>query len=358
MERDLFAFARQARQSRIQQAAIVFKTSSDDENEELSKNVISYQKVLEEQGEEGIKTLTNFNVEQFKFLWKIAKQCFAPRRGRKPTTSNKDRFFILLIYMNLYGKYKEMSILMGLSSTMLHNIVFETLQKIFQTFITKFLNFTTNSSKKFDNYPREIGAVDVSLIPIHRFNDFKTSKLFYSKKHEMHGIKLQTLVNPDGQCISANVAFRGKVHDLTVLRQSGLINQLSYSMNRGDGALVLCQHQIMCDKGYIGIHRELPNALVQARKPKGRNLTQEQIDENNAIQHDRVIVENYFGRMKSLWGIFCTPYRGSESDLKMFTLLGVCLTNFHIQSNPLRDSDDLSVDIEEDLDDISETSSD
>ena len=127
MDQDIFAFAREARESRIQQAAIEIQSSSDEENVEIVK-ILTYSRVLEEKGEEGVKDLTNFNVEQFHFLWEIVKTGFPTRRGKKPMLSYKDRFFILLTYMNIYGKYKEMSTLMGMSPTMLYNVISDTLQ--------------------------------------------------------------------------------------------------------------------------------------------------------------------------------------------------------------------------------------
>jgi len=68
-------------------------------------------------------------------------------------------------------------------------------------------------------------------------------KPFYSGKKKAHTLKTQVAVAPDGSFQSVGKSVPGSVHDLTLLRRSGLLHRLP----RAEG--------VMTDKGYDGIQR-------------------------------------------------------------------------------------------------------
>jgi DNA/RNA-binding domain of Phe-tRNA-synthetase-like protein len=53
------------------------------------------------------------------------------------------------------------------------------------------------------------------------------------------------------------------------------------------------------DRGYISLNTD-KEAIVMKRKPRGRMLSQEACQENDRIEHDRVIVESWNQRYKAL----------------------------------------------------------
>ena len=57
----------------------------------------------------------------------------------------------------------------------------------------------------------------------------------------------------------------------------------------------------LLDKGYIGAQKFGQFIVPSKRKPK-KTLGPADIRRNAKIEHDRVIIDNYFGRMKKLWG--------------------------------------------------------
>ena len=74
----------------------------------------------------------------------------------------------------------------------------------------------------------------------------------------------------------------------------------------------------------------------QRRRSYGvSSVTPAQKLHNEHIAADRVIVENFFGRLTQLWGRARTVYRDDHSHYDEGDDVAICLTNFHIQINPL-----------------------
>lgn len=69
---------------------------------------------------------------------------------------------------------------------------------------------------------------------------------------------------------------------------------------------------------------------------KGNDLNVSDERRNRAIGRVRIICENFYGRMKKLWGAAREKVRGDLSNYDNLNLICVSLTNFHIECNPLR----------------------
>jgi hypothetical protein len=66
------------------------------------------------------------------------------------------------------------------------------------------------------------------------------------------------------------------------------------------------------------------------------NLSRAQKEHNKKLGRARVIAENFYGRLKTLWGIMREKYQGDRARYPTIFLNCVALTNFHISKNPLR----------------------
>ncbi|ETM34683.1 hypothetical protein L914_18276, partial [Phytophthora nicotianae] len=89
---------------------------------------------------------------------------------------------------------------------------------------------------------------------------------------------------------------------------------------------------ILTDKGYQGLEAH----LRCIHPTKGSNLPPEVQHQNENISSDRVLVDNFFGRLCSLWRIVTDKYRSIEDLYDDIFQVCESLTNF--QSNPLRDA--------------------
>lgn len=80
-------------------------------------------------------------------------------------------------------------------------------------------------------------------------------------------------------------------------------------------------------------------AIHPKKKQPLRPLSLEDQQFNQALSSDRINVENYFGRLSSLWAVFSQKYRWNEESYNMIFRIGMALTSFHITIHPLRADD-------------------
>lgn len=112
---------------------------------------------------------------------------------------------------------------------------------------------------------------------------------WYSHKKRTHTYKSQVAVDEDsGQIVHLSASVTGRTHDLTLLKQSGLLAALP----QGVGGLG--------DLGYQGIRELHPLAACPRKKPWGKhNLrSPEDIAYNRAFSQRRIIVENTINRLR------------------------------------------------------------
>ncbi|KAF4041535.1 hypothetical protein GN244_ATG06208 [Phytophthora infestans] len=80
--------------------------------------------------------------------------------------------------------------------------------------------------------------------------------------------------------------------------------------------------------------------LYTIRRQSSVPITLEQEATNVAISHDCVIVDNYFGRLCTLWAVCSDKYRWQEPNYELNFRACVTLTNIHVRVHPLRVNDE------------------
>ena len=91
----------------------------------------------------------------------------------------------------------------------------------------------------------------------------------------------------------------------------------------------------MADGGYCGIHATYPEAVIPRKRSPHQQLSPEDKEFNRKLGHDRVIVEKYFERLKSYWGILKRPLRIEKINIGGLLRILVCLTNLKILEQPM-----------------------
>ena len=94
----------------------------------------------------------------------------------------------------------------------------------------------------------------------------------------------------------------------------------------------------LLDKGYKGSHK-YGRFLTPKKKTARRDLDSDDKKKNNRIEKDRVIVENFFGRMKTIWGAAEQTFRFRDDLYAPCMKMCVALTNYHVTILPLRKED-------------------
>jgi hypothetical protein len=132
----------------------------------------------------------------------------------------------------------------------------------------------------------------------------EAQKPYYSGKKKCHTLKTQLAVGPDGLIESVGGSHPGGAnHDLTLLRGSGLLEQLKH----GEGA--------MMDKGYVGIGSTHPGVpvVIPHKGARGRPLTDGQKGENRVIARHRIVVEHAIAQLNR-FTVMRQVFRGRERN--------------------------------------------
>lgn len=95
---------------------------------------------------------------------------------------------------------------------------------------------------------------------------------------------------------------------------------------------------ILSEKSYQGAH-EMLRCITSYKKPANGKLSQDRERFKRKLESDRIIVENYFGRMHSLWNITTARYKWNEGFYDTIMAMCIALTNVHVDKLPLRADD-------------------
>ena len=83
------------------------------------------------------------------------------------------------------------------------------------------------------------------------------------------------------------------------------------------------------DEGYYEL-------IVSKRKPTREELSQKDEETNSKLHLDKVLVEDFFGRLKVMFGILASPYRCALNTLEDVVITCICLLNPKLKRQPLR----------------------
>lgn len=113
-------------------------------------------------------------------------------------------------------------------------------------------------------------------------------KAHYSGKRKAHTRKTQVAVNEQGRLRHVSASVPGSTHDLTLLRQSGLVAALPLDVTA------------VGDTGYRGLQNDLPDhSVALPYRPKAhQTLLPEEKLHNHLIARIRVVVENTLAELK------------------------------------------------------------
>ncbi|PVZ96809.1 hypothetical protein BB558_007267 [Smittium angustum] len=144
---------------------------------------------------------------------------------------------------------------------------------------------------KFNNFPETALVIDASVQECSRFAaNFRDSKVLFSGKHHKLDTYKQFLIKSSEEQQPDKPRY----------------------------------WSIMADLGYIGMNRYIPCILPE----KGLNLSQENHNYNVRLASARIICENYYGRLKNIWGAARLKVRTLLELYKVFTTSAfVLLTN-------------------------------
>ena len=328
-------------QNRLNHFNIEQQRDPEREEEEEKKSI--YEDLLLNKGERALITLTRFDSLEFDEIYEACKLVLRiPGQGRNHALFPKDMLLVTLTYLASGSKFSLIGQMFNIDKSLVYRTIHFTIRQIARPLVSKFCVMPIQlkpDEPHFANFPNAVGAIDTTFILINKPGSHEEQKKNWSFKHGRCGVKIQALVRPNGLCALFQAGIQGSVHDLTAFKESHWLERcLTVPVTMQNGVRVERHLSVLFDKGYTGLNAQgYPEAIVTIKKPAGRDLTQQELAVNSKIESDRVIVENYFGRLKSNFGVLAQQYRGDRFKL-LPAIMETCiaLNNFYNSKHPLR----------------------
>lgn len=321
------------------------RTNNQDDDES------PYYSRFADKGTEAVKTMTGFTIAEFMELYSFVEKALQHKgRGKKPKVRPMDAFFLTLVMLKHYEKWDKFATTYDISRQIAENTIANTLQKIKEPLLAALVKpiFKDEQTKKnyvCSNFAEAILIVDVTFQTRTRPTMlYREAQVYFCGKHKAYGYKTEIAHAPNGLAMFVGASKPGSIHDFSIFQD----NVETYNeflkkkaedrtiTDRGElRAKYPNQWALMADKGYQGA-AELCRAILPK---KGRNLTDEDDERNDRIASDRVICENFYGRMKKLFKIMEDKFRWDEGTYGTVVHVCAALTNFHLLKNPLRRED-------------------
>ena len=229
----------------------------------------------------------------------------------------REQFFIFMAWASSGMTYSRLSTLLKIPKTTVGEKIPRVIKRFKPFLISKYIPSTYNEIEHicqlehFTNYPMAWGAVDWTVVPINRPRNNEKQRSYFSGKHHFHCIKFQCVISPSGFCVHYKGIYTGKKHDIKVFQDSNLAGILHSRTRIPSRGVVTVHPELLGDLGYIEAQNDYPEIVFPFKKSRGGELTQEEKDFYRKQSADRIIVENYFSRMKSIFGYIHKKFRGN-----------------------------------------------
>ncbi|ETV97385.1 hypothetical protein H310_09719 [Aphanomyces invadans] len=312
-------------------------------------------------GVEVVHTLTNFSVSELNTLWSNIKPYVSKNwnvgGGRKCPVTGKDMLFMTLVTLKHAGTWDMLAARFDEKAATFSNRIAQFIRDLHPYLIRKYIDeqgfkWTMHqlavAGHQFETHKSALYAVDVTFqqtsAPVVSFGEKKT---YFSKMHGLYGNKVEVSVAPNGLAINATDCAVGSTSGLEMFKanlgfHSNQLEKQPNDYNVIDNEALRdkfpSQWALLADKGYQGI-QEYVRGFTPTKRPPHGQLSMEQERANAKLASDRDIVENFFGRLKTLWGIVSDKYTWKKDEYNIYFQTCVALTNVHVRFNPLRNVD-------------------
>jgi hypothetical protein len=246
-----------------------------------TKHLISQPKIF--------RSLTGITVEKFNKLYKDllpiytkseTKRFSSKKRerklggGRKKELELEDQLLLTLIYYRHYVSQSFLGLMFNLHNSNVCRHI-----KYIAPLLSRIFKIPT---RKIDNKltKEEIGLylIDATEQPINRPK--KGQKKYYSGKKKKHTMKNQIVISDKMKICSVTKSVEGKKHDKKLYDESRI-----YPVEKS---------KFSGDLGYLGA----PGITIPKKKPKNKELTEEEKNYNKQFSKERIKIEHVFGKMK------------------------------------------------------------
>ncbi|OWY63706.1 IS5/IS1182 family transposase [cyanobacterium TDX16] len=285
-----------------------------------------------------LRSLTGLNRKAFDQLCEVFEASYQeeleretkPRKratggGRKARLSSiESKLFFILFYFKCYPTFDVLGFLFDLERGQSNRWVHR-LQGRLETAMGKKMVLPERKIESLEQFLVRFPNVKELIIdgterPVQRPQDAHKQKDCYSGKKKRHTRKHISGSTPNKRVILLTQARGGKVHDKRQLDEAEVVENIPNEVS------------IAGDLGFEGLHNEYVNIRLPHQKPKGKELSEQQKQENQAFSRQRVVCEHAHAGMKRYQAVSAI-YRNRVpefDDRLMLTAAG--LWNFYLEA--------------------------
>lgn len=249
-----------------------------------------------------------------------------PGAGRKHTLENAEqKLFYMLFYMKCYPTYDVAGFFWGVDRSQTKRWVDE-LRAHLEKALGKAMVLPVRKIRSVEEFLKRFPAVRELIVdgterPIQRPKDKKKQKQRYSGKKKKHTQKNIVAVSQKKEILLLGKTHDGIVHDYPMLKKNKLPEVIPKKV------------MTYLDLGFKGIQKEYSlKILMPFRKPRTKDLTNQQKNFNKKVSRFRVLGENALAGVKRLRCI-TDVCRAKCEELKDHLMWLCCgLWNFHLKT--------------------------
>lgn len=313
----------------------IIEREEEDEQEQQQQQKYKENVLLNQLSDdpEGFYQFTGFSIEAFKILYGyVESELNKPRRGRKTNFTPVDQFILFLHYLRSYPKLESLKAIFHIEPSTLENMIQRNLKIVRPILQDEFIEKQKMKSLLIDSpqdFPDAKFIVDATVQKINKPSiDWNECCSFFSGKHFIYCLKNQVIVNLKGIAVNVVSGVKGAEHDKSIFDRT--IDYFKNSLTDQD-------FKIIGDKGYQEAGSKI---LLTPVKGNVNLLSRRDLQYNEKLGKIRILVENYFGRLKSKFTITTERFRGSHSIYNDIFVTCCALANFDIIfGHPLRQED-------------------
>lgn len=285
-----------------------------------------------------LRAMTGLNLKAFESLLPSFVQAYEQSRinrdverkravggGRKATLrTSREKLFYILLYCKCYPTFDLLSVLFNFDRSCAWDWVHGLLPVLEQALGHKqaLPERKLRSLEEFlDRFPdvKEV-ILDGTERPVQRPKDSEQQKEYYSGKKKRHTRKHITGSTRKKRVILLTQANGGRIHDKRQLEEASLVEYIPDEV------------AIEGDLGFQGLQNEFNNVHLPHKKPKGKELNEEQKQENREFSRQRVKCEHAHAGIKRYRAV-TDVYRNRVSDFDDRLMLNaVGLWNFYLDA--------------------------
>jgi hypothetical protein len=245
--------------------------------------------------------------------------------GRKATLrTSRDKLLYILIYSKCYPTFDLMSVLFGFDRSCawdwVHSLmpILEQALGHKQALPKRKLRSMAEFLERFPDVKKVI--LDGTERPVQRPKDPETQKENYSGKKKRHTRKHITGNTRKKRVIFLTKARGGRIHDKRQLEEEELVDYIPDEV------------AVEGDLGFQGLQNEFENIQLPHKKPKGKELSEQQKQENRDFSSQRVKCEHAHAGIKRYCSL-TDVYRNRVPDFDDCLMLNATgLWNFYLDA--------------------------